>query len=337
MTMPRSVLAIFLLLASCLIPPTRCLAYPALTEALTDMSAYLSGQTVYFDVNDPSRGWVLDSRTVTNPTNPVLKDGVVAWTSQDASGHDILWLTVYDPGVGRWQTTSQGFLSVVSPVVADGVVSCVVQGYGIPDIITSVFFATYDPTLGAWRTGSQPLPAGGPDHLANNQGIVVFGYGSGGNFGYGEADFFIYDLNRSGWIKGSFSQAGASVVGVSVVDFQAKAQVGGSFHAWGYDPGPGNWVEDAATKPLAAFAAQPASGRRPLLVWFTDMSIGANAWSYHFLDTNTYVNGRSCFRTYTRAGLFGVERNVSGPGGSASATKTIRVNGSPVPLLLLLD
>jgi hypothetical protein len=218
------------------------------------------------------------------------------------------------------------------------VVSCVVEGYGIPDIITSVFFATYDPGLGAWQTGWQVVPTGGPKYLANQQGIVVFGYDQpAGNYGYGEVDFFIYAPHRTGWIKGSYSQAGAGVLGVWVVNFQAKAEVGGTFHVWGFDWDPCTWSEDAATRPMAAFAVQPLSGPRPLLVWLTDMSIGANTSSYHFLDTNTYVNGRSCFRKYTQPGSFGVEHGVSGPGGIASADQTVRVTGSLVVLPLLLD
>ena len=332
MKMPSSFLAIFLSVAVCLITPVRCPAYPA----VTDVYAYFSGSTVIFSANDPSRGYYIDSRTVDTPANLTFKDGVVAWTSKDGMGRDILWYTVYDPGLVRWQTASLGFLSVANLTVADGVVACVVQGYGIPDIITSVFFAIYDPASGAWRTGAQEVPTGGPDHLANKQGIVVFGYGDAIS---GKVDYYIYDPDRSEWRKGSFSQGGALVSSVSVTDFQAQAVVGGGPHSWGYDPGPGAWSEGAATKPLAAFVAQPASGRNPLLIWFTDMSIGADNWTYLFLDTYNYSLGRSCFRNYTKAGLFGVQYGVSGPGGSDDAPdKTIRVSGSPVALpLLLLD
>jgi len=139
-------------------------------------------------------------------------------------------------------------------------------------------------------------------------------------------------------MKGEYWQGAAVISSVSVADFQAKAQVGGYFLSWGYDPGPGTWTQGAATKPLASFVAQPASGHKPLLVWFTDMSIGANYWLYTFLDTYNYAFGPSAFRLYTKAGSFGVQYGVSGPGGSDSAPdKIIRVTAPLgfMPLLLM--
>jgi len=98
------------------------------------------------------------------------------------------------------------------------------------------------------------------------------------------------------------------------------------------------------TKPLAYFVAQPNYGKKPLWVWFTDMSIAGANWSWVFGD-NFYGIGRSPYHTFTSTGEFQVSQWISGP---STYSQTITVlntfmleGGKSVPamlhLLLLAD
>ena len=78
--------------------------------------------------------------------------------------------------------------------------------------------------------------------------------------------------------------------------------------------------------PIADFTADVTSGFLPLTVNFTDLSLDSvNTWDWDFGDGNT-SNIQHPQHIYTSAGIYTVELNVSGPGGSNIHTKVDYIN-----------
>ena len=74
--------------------------------------------------------------------------------------------------------------------------------------------------------------------------------------------------------------------------------------------------------PTAVFTASPTSGLRPLVVTFTNRSIGdytASLWNFGDETTSTL---QSPTHTYTAAGVYTVSLTVSGPRGTDTLTRT---------------
>jgi len=88
--------------------------------------------------------------------------------------------------------------------------------------------------------------------------------------------------------------------------------------------------EPAPSPPAAAFSASPTSGEAPLTVSFTDQSTGEiDTWSWTFGDGYSSAN-KNPSHEYAAAGDYTVTLDVTGPGGSDSASSTIHVT-EPVP------
>jgi PKD repeat protein len=90
--------------------------------------------------------------------------------------------------------------------------------------------------------------------------------------------------------------------------------------------------------PVADFSATPTSGNKPLNVVFTDSSSGSittRAWEYKLHSGTTYttftLDGANSF-SFPNAGIYDIQLNVTGPGGSNIKTREsyITVN-EPVP------
>ena len=246
----------------------------------------------------------------------------MAWIVQNGSILSVAYCT-FDPFLNTFVQGSQGDYKGVGQLeVNDGVIAFMA---GLPSGNIVMAYITYDPDNGGWQSGSQEVTSISGEFLANQQGIVVFGYNQqSSSGGRGMVDYFIYDPDRSGWIKGSYYQWASVVYSVSVVDFQAKARIGGSLLSWGYDHGVGVWYYNTPTKPLAAFVAQPDSGSSPLWVWFTDMSIAGTSWNWQFGDGATSTD-RSPYHSFTFKGKFQVSQQISGPNGSDTYSQTITV------------
>jgi PKD repeat protein len=88
--------------------------------------------------------------------------------------------------------------------------------------------------------------------------------------------------------------------------------------------------------PVAAFTANTTSGTAPLVVQFTDQSTGTiTAYAWDFTNDGTVDStAKNASFTYTSAGLYTVNRTVTGPGGSGSEVKTnyitVTAPGKPV-------
>jgi PKD repeat protein len=75
-------------------------------------------------------------------------------------------------------------------------------------------------------------------------------------------------------------------------------------------------VTNLAGAPIAGFIASPTNGAAPLLVNFTDVSMGSitnRSWTFGDGNTSVAVNPS---HTYSNAGTYSVALTVSGPGGS---------------------
>ena len=70
--------------------------------------------------------------------------------------------------------------------------------------------------------------------------------------------------------------------------------------------------DDITTAPVAHFVAQPNLGKKPLWVWFTDMSIAGANWNWNFGDS-TSSTSRSPYHNFTSTGEFQVSQQISGP------------------------
>jgi len=90
-------------------------------------------------------------------------------------------------------------------------------------------------------------------------------------------------------------------------------------------------VSDPA--PIADFSGTPTSGTAPLLVAFSDLSLGnVTSWSWTFGDGGTST-AQNPSHTYTTAGTYTVSMTATGPGGADTNTKTgyVIVSAAPVP------
>jgi len=83
-------------------------------------------------------------------------------------------------------------------------------------------------------------------------------------------------------------------------------------------------VESARPRPQARFSASPTSGRVPLIVRFDNQSENATGFIWDFGDGTTSLE-RNPEHTYWQAGSHTVRLTARGPGGEASAQRTIGV------------
>lgn len=83
-----------------------------------------------------------------------------------------------------------------------------------------------------------------------------------------------------------------------------------------------DYIEVLHSAPIADFEGIPTSGNIPLTVNFTDLSTGViNTWEWDFGDGNTSTD-QNPENIYTTTGTFTVSLITTGPGGTATETKT---------------
>ncbi len=85
------------------------------------------------------------------------------------------------------------------------------------------------------------------------------------------------------------------------------------------------------TAPAASFTMTPLVGAIPLLVTFTDTSIGspATAWAWNFGDSTT-ASTRNATHTYSTPGVYTVSFTASNDNGASTVTQQLTVEGPPV-------
>lgn len=90
----------------------------------------------------------------------------------------------------------------------------------------------------------------------------------------------------------------------------------------------------AASRPVVSFTASKSSGRAPLSVSFSSKSSNASSFLWSFGDGSAGSIEASPTHTFKKAGTFTVTLTATGPGGTATASRTIKVS-RPLPDLAL--
>jgi hypothetical protein len=269
--------------------------------------------------------------------------GVIAWVYR-VNGYYYVTSCVYDPALYSGKPGSQTpfqedtrgpFTSVSHLQVADGVVAFVA---GIPpsdsDPAHPEFrYTTYDPAKKAWQMRSWSYGQISGMSLATKDGVVIFLFTDYLGNQWLWAD--IYDP-----VQGMWGFGGA--MGVNLPQGLLALTIHGATveyltpelsDIWGYTAGVG-WHAGTSTPPFAYFVARPTSGPAPLLVWFTDMSIGLSNISWNFGDGSSIIE-RSPSHYFTAKGTYVVSLSINA--GTSHYERTIKVSGAGIaPLLLLL-
>ena len=241
-------------------------------------------------------------------------NGVIAWVVKDGTNYSVEWVT-FDPALNTFQNGWQGPFPMVSHFqVRDGVVA-----FGFIDNSANAGckFATYDPAKGAWQQEGFSEPGALTSGVLNKDGVVVYRYSdsSGGdNF-----KAKIYEPQWGKWsgtlYSGITSHYEFVFISNATIYYSSKA-FGDEF--FGYNAG--GWGH-ITTVPMAYFVAQPDFGKKPLWVWFTDMSIAGANWIWDFKDSTSSTD-RSPYHTFASTGIYQVSQQIDGP---STFSRTITV------------
>jgi hypothetical protein len=285
---------------------------------------------------------------------------VVTWAVQETDGYHV-GMTTFDPGVNSFQNEWQGpFTSVTQLQVVDGVVAYVVPSSTNPGKYEARY-TTYDPAKG-WQNNSYNSGDTSNLNLLVKDGVVVF-YGNLEGQQQVELTHSIYDPKlgywADGWNRSTFLHlAEMTALTISNATIYVTEKITDAFGTityinWvvGYCPDyqalyMNPWTHSTSdnpkpTNPLPYFVAQPDFGKKPLWVWFTDMSIGGTSWNWNFGD-NVTSSSRSTYHTFTFAGTFHVSQQING---NSTCTRDVIVvntfgfknNSSPAIHYLLLN
>ena len=361
-----TIIGLLLSAASLLCGPgiSPCLAYyPPLQDVTGPTVTQDTDTNVTVSVHNPATGqdiphtWTIpgDATAITIDQTYNVQ-GIVAWRVTDTVNHQFkIYCAVYDPGYAalagdpKWGwMTHQTYLWVAHDTniiaVNDGVVVYETK-YTSGQTKISVGIYTYDPSgwyeemMGgwmpySWRGASYTLKnssGAAPRNYTVKDGVVAFVYDV-------FVDYAIFDghLSPGGW------QIANTMNSLDVTDLQiTNATVtwtdNNGAQKRGYDYTSGSWISGKDTKVMAYFDFWPTPGKPNQPVWFTDMSIGATAWSWTLGDGGV-SSGRSFYHKYSSAGSFVANLQVSGPAGDDANNKTVPVKatGSPGSLMLLL-
>ncbi len=103
-----------------------------------------------------------------------------------------------------------------------------------------------------------------------------------------------------------------------------EAGSGSSFVGSDHYPIFGDYTIVVSAPPAASFSATPTNGAAPLMVTFSDTSMGTitnRFWNFGDGTTNAYTTTNPV-HSYTNTGVYTVVETVTGPGGASSATNT---------------
>jgi hypothetical protein len=252
-----------------------------------------------------------------------------------------VYFTVTDPVRGLRQGSvlqyplPGGSIIIQGLLIQDGVVAWIHGAKSWFDLVYSyyVHYVTYDPGTGTWQKGVWG-PYSAVANLTAKGGVAAWAHRLSNPDRIG-VDFVIYDpadgaLRQSGWVT-----PGAGPLPFISLNYSS---VFWDTYAYGYTYSTKSWISGSFSRTMSYFVAQPASGPPPFTVWFTDMSIGGETWSWDFGD-GAISSSRSISHVYTRAGTYKVKLTLTSPaGGGAYSERTVVVGGSPAPMLpLLLD
>ena len=301
------------------------------------------GTGVTLTVNDPEKGTV--SKTYPDFKGVLFyanNHSIVMWESQTVfpGTNDVAYnanYAIYDPFKKTFQVETQGpFLQTGQMKAGDGVVAFV------PWVDPNKFFeefrySTYDPNKGAWQNRSW-VPGSIYNetyslYTTTKEGVVICKYRWKGPPFFSEqyeVDADIYNPWAGKWSSEMGTTGAPEVVYNDAFPVTAEINNATVYFSWypmpevtlsdlrGYDASKGEWYK-GKTKLAPYFITQPFYGAVPLWVWFTDMSIGANKWSWDFGDGATSSNP-SPYHTYTVPGNYPVTQKTWGLGTQLRAT-----------------
>jgi hypothetical protein len=296
-------------------------------------SASSSGSSVTVSVWDPMRQTTMQGTYGYVPGITVVNlkqdNGLMAWVVHSGSTYSVTCCT-YDPYLGNFVTTSIGmgiFSNVGHFNVKDGVISWVANQY--------VHVVTYDPRVpllhpekSAWQTDSYYSP--NMLSILTADGIVAWIRTESPY--YYLADFCGYHPGVRAWIKGEEYAFDIDFFDIIQATVYVGWQTFGLLNVGVWLPG--------QTQTLAYFLAQPTTGKAPLWVWFTDLSITPtfiNLWRYDFGDgdIDIYTNYKSSsYHTYKKGGVFTAKLYIYN--GAPPPQTTIKVYPKSLPFLPLL-
>jgi len=310
-------------------PPLQQVTGPTVTQ-------FYNYTAVSFSVYNPATGadipgsWGIAGGPGKIAVDPVYAiQGVICWRVIDKTFPlNLKYKAVYgvfDPGRG-WRLEETGWYDHGGWfLINDGIVLWE-QDSGSESRLQIM---TYDPLLNAgWRTHliTVQLPTGQPPtgHQISGNTVAFILKDAG------EVHYCIYHYWGWGFKEGVSSGIDNPTNLAIAADTVTWKDSSGVTYKRGYHSPTGNWfVGD--TIPFPEFAPQPTSGKAPLTVWFTDLSLGGNNWTYNFGDGSPPYTGRSTYHNYTALSYLEniVRYDVSGPGGSFSSYRTITTDGTP--------
>jgi hypothetical protein len=335
--------------------------YPPLQDVTVPTVVQDTETKVNVSVHDPATGqdipgvWSITGGVGAIAIDQIVKNqGMVAWRVQDLINNKYMVVAgVYDPNPHQgWQFFSYwgGTLDYLPVIVAlnDGVLlyECQYTTGADADLLyhTEDYIATYDPALEmpgmpwivGWRTMSYSWTSY-TDGVAYGHvvkdGAAAFVYYSP-TFDY-HMNYLIYDSRVHAWMTNHTYPSNPTVPAINAAtvtwtDDEAAQKRG-------YDYTDMSWKVDQDTKVMANFVFAPFEPRANQFVYFTDMSIGANAWSWMTGDGFT-TGDRSFSHKYIKPGQYTAKQDVTGPAGFNTISQTVPVKSSSLtgPLLLLL-
>jgi len=283
--------------------------------------------------------------------------GMVAWRVKDLSNNKFQIVTgVYDPNPAMgWQISTNwgAWLAHETNILAvnDGVVlyeskyTPETPSVENPSVIVD-YFATYDPALEMpghpWFVGWRSTSYSFTDYSGGNtyghvvkDGVVAYIYYSPA-WDY-ELIYGIFDSRLHFWSTGNHT----SVPVISALSINAATvsyRIEPNSFSQGYDYTDTTWKQGQSTKVMANFAFAPLEPKPNQFIYFTDMSIGANAWIWMTGDGFT-TGDRSFSHKYVKPGQYAAKQDVTGPAGFDTISQTVPVKASSLtgPLLLLLS
>jgi len=204
----------------------------------------------------------------------------------------------------------------------------------------------------SWVQEQKLLPSDGAAYDWFGESVSISGnaalVGAEGDYG-ASGSAYVFRWNGSNWVQEQklVASDGAyyDYFGTSVSISSDVALVGAD---WDDDKGIQSgsayvYTIGVQSELIADFSAIPTSGPAPLIVSFSDQSMGTvSSWNWNFGDGTT-SNEQNPSHTYTDPGTYTVSLTVTGPGGSDTETKadyiTVRSASKAMPWipLLLMD
>lgn len=253
---------------------------------------------VGFVVYDPTRqSWVADKVNLT-PADLRCVDGVVSWTSGNTVS-----LRTYDPALGRWQADDNAFGATFDLSNTNGVVAWSTAG--------TVRVRVYDALRQRWVRDDTATP--GALTLLNDSGLVAWGNGP-------QLRARLFHPHAGQWLGVTVAPASGTALLMGITNATAAWSDGFQVSSLGYNFAASNWHAQP-TRPLAGFAVSATSGRAPLTVVFTDLSVAGLMYAWDFGDGQT-SSARSPGHTFRSPGRFTVTQTVTGAGGLAVSYTT---------------